>query len=141
MYCVDRNNILMQLQIALNTMMTAASTHGFLFAPEKSTATWFYSANPYTKLQLYNHDIDLSDSARYLGVNIDKKLNMHSHVEHILNSVSRSLNTLKVMSSLSGVNSKILPGTFNACTRACLDYRAECFNLLSLTQRRQLQRK
>ena len=66
---------------------------------------------------------------------------MHSHVEHTLNSVSRSLNTLKVMSSLSGVNCKILLRTFNACTRACLDYGTECFNLLTLTQTRQLLRK
>ena len=83
-YCVDRNNILMQLQTTLNTMVTAASTHGFIFAPVKSTATWFYSVNPDTKLQLYNRDIDWSDRAMYLGVNIDKKLNMHSHVEHTL---------------------------------------------------------
>ena len=131
----------MQLQTALNTMVTEASTHGFLFAPEKTTATWFYSANPDTKLQLYNRDIDWSDRTRYLGVNIDNKLNMHAHVEHTLNSVSRSLNTLKVMSSLCGVNSKILLRTFNACTRECLDYGAECFNLLTLTQTRQLLRK
>ena len=132
-YCVDRNNIIMQLQTALNTMVTAASTHGFLFSPEKSTATWFYSANLDTKLQLYNRDIDWLDRAMYLGVNIDKKLNMHSHVEHTLNSVSRSRNTLKVVSSLSGVNSKILLRTFNVCTRTCLDNGAETFNLLSLT--------
>ena len=137
-YCVDRKNI---LQTALNTMVTAASIHGFIFAPEKSTTTWFYSANPDTKLQLYNRDIDWSDRAMYLGVNIDKKLNMHSHVEHTLNSVSRSLNTRKVMSSLSGVNSKIVLRTFNTCTRACLDYGAESFNLLSFTQMRQMQRK
>ena len=67
--------------------------------------------------------------------------NMHSHVEYTLNSVSRYLNTVKVMSSLSGVNSMFLLRTFNACTRACLDYGSECFNLFSLTQTRQLQRK
>ena len=140
-YCVHRNNIQMQLQTALNSMVTAASTHGFIFAPEKPTATLFYSVNPDTKLQVYNRDIDWSDRARYLGVNIEKKLDMHSNVEHTLNSVSRSLNTLKRMSSLSGVNSKILLITFNACTRACLEYGTECFNLLSLTQTIQLQRK
>ena len=131
----------MQLQTALNTMMTAASTHGFIFATEKYTVTWFYNANPDTKLHLCNRNIDWSDRAMYLGVNIDNKLNIHSHVKHTFNSVSRSLNTLKVMSAISGVNSKIILRTFNACTRACLGYGAECFNFLSLTQRRQLQRK
>ena len=41
----------------------------------------------------------------------------------------------------SCVNSKILLRTFNGCTRACLDYGAECFNLLTQTQMRQLQRE
>ena len=140
-YCVDRNNILTQLQTTLNTMVTAASTHGFIFAPEKSTATWFSRANPGTKLQLYKRDIDWSDRSIYLGVNIDMKLNMHSHIEPARNSVSRSLNSLKVMSSLSDVNSKIILRTCKACTRACLGYGAESFNILSLTQMRQLQRK
>ena len=66
---------------------------------------------------------------------------MHPHVEHTLNSVSRSVNTLKVLSSLSGVNGKIILRIFNACTSACLYYVAESFNLLSLTQMTQLQRK
>ena len=45
-----------------------------------------------------------------------------------------------LFSSLSGVNSKILLRTFNGCTRACLDYGAECFNMFTLTQMRRLQR-
>ena len=104
-------------------------------------ATWFYHANPDTKLRLYNQHINWVDHVKYLGINIDKQLNMHSHVTQTINSVSRSLNTIKVMSSLSGVNSNILLRTFNGCTRACLDYGAECFNMLSLTQMRRLQRK
>ena len=140
-YCVDRQNILIRLQSALNILSTAASSNGFRFAPEKTMATWFYQANPDTKLQLYNHDINWADRVKYLGVSIDKQLNMHSQVSQTINSVSRALNTIKVMSSLSGVNSKILLRTFNGCTRACLDYGAECFNMCTLTQMRQLQRK
>ena len=140
-YCVDRQNILTRLQSALDIMSTAASTHGFRFAPEKTMATWFYHANPDTQLRLYNQHINWIDDVKYLGVNINKQLNMHSHVTQTINSVSRSLNTIKVMSSLSGVNSNILLKTFNGCTRAFLDYGAECFNMLTLTQMRQLQRK
>ena len=120
-YCVDRQNILPR---ALDIMTTAASTHGFRFAPEKTVATWFYHTNPDIKLRLYNLDINWADRDKYLGVSIDKQLNMHSQVSQTLNSVSRALNTIKIMSSLSGVNSKILLKTFNGCTRACLDYGA-----------------
>ena len=140
-YCVDRQNILQRLQSALDIMSTAASSHGFRFAPEKTMATWFYQCNPDAQLQLYNHNINWVDHVKYLGVSIDKQLNMHSHLSQTTNSVSRSLNTIKVMSSLSGVNSKILLRTFNGCTRACLDYGAECYNMYTLTQMRQLQRK
>ena len=105
-------------------MSTAASTHGFRFAPEKTMATWFYHANPDTQLRLYNQHINWIDDVKYLVVNIDKQLNMHSHVTQTINSVSRSLNTIKVMSSLSGVNSNILLKIFNGCTRAFLDYGA-----------------
>ena len=140
-YCVDRQNILQRLQSALDIMTETASSNGFRFAPEKTLATWFYRPNPDTKLQLYNHDINWEDQVRYLGVSIDKNLNMHAHVTQTINSVSRSLNTIKVMSALSGVNSKILLRAFNGCTRACLDYGAECFNMFNLTQMRQLQRK
>ena len=76
-----------------------------------------------------------------MGVSIDKQLNMHSQVSQTLNSGSRDLNTIKIISPLSGVNSKILLITFHGCTRACLDYGAECFNMCTLTQMRQLQRK
>ena len=140
-YCVDRINILQRLQSALDLMTTTAVSNGFRFAPEKTTATWFYRPNPDTKLQLYQHDINWTNRAKYLGISIDKQLNMHSQVNQTLNRVSRSLNTIKVMASLSGVNSKILLRTFNVCTRACLDYGAECFNMLTLTQMRRLQRK
>ena len=140
-YCVDRINILQRLQSALDLMTTTAASNGFRFAPEKTTATWFYRPNPDTKLQLYQQDINWTDRAKYLGISIDKQLNMHSQVNQTLNRVSRSLNTIKVMASLSGVNSKILLRTFNGCTRACLDYGAECFNMLTLTQMRRLQRK
>ena len=122
-------------------MATSAASNGFRFSPEKTTTTWFYRPNPDTKLQLYQHDINWTDRAKYLGVSIDKQLNMHSQVNQTPNSVSRSLNTIKVKASLSGVNSKILLRTFNGCTRACLDYGAECFNMLTPTQMRQLQRK
>ena len=66
---------------------------------------------------------------------------MHSHVNQNLNSVSRSPYTIKILSSLSGVNSKILLRAFNDCTRAYLDYGAECYNLFSTPQMRLLQRK
>ena len=141
LYCVDRQNIIQRLQSALDIMTTEASNHGFRFAPEKTIATWFFHANPDIKLKLYNQDISWADRAKYLGVSIDKQLNMHSQVNHTLNNVSRALNTIKVMSSLSGVNSKILLRTYNGCMRACLDYGAECFNMLTQTQMRRLQRK
>ena len=140
-YCVDRQNIIQRLQSALDIMTDTASNNGFRFAPEKTVATWFYRPNPDTKLQLYNNDINWEDRVKYLGVSIDKHLNMNSHVTQTINSVSRSLNTIKVMASLSGVNSNILLRTFNSCTRACLDYGAECFNMFNLTQMRRLQRK
>ena len=121
LYCVDRQNIIQRLQSALDIMTTEASNHGFRFAPEKAIATWFYHANPDTKLKLYNQDINWADRAKYLGVSIDEQLNMHSQVNQTLNSVSRALNTIKVMSSLSGVNrnsesdsESILNGTINA---------------------------
>ena len=140
-YCVDRQNIIQRLQSALDIMTTTAANHGFRFAPNKTFATWFYRPNPDTNLQLYNQDIQWEDRVKYLGVSIDKHLNMHSHVTQTINSVSRSLNTIKIMSSLSGVNSNILLKTFNGCTRACLDYGAECYNMFTVTQMRRLQRK
>ena len=138
-YNVDRNNIIAQLQTALNTIVTETSTHGFLFAPEKSTATWFT-----VPIQTLNCNSTTATSTGQTAPGIWELIltgNMHSHVVHTLNSVSRSLNTLKVMPFLSGVNRKILLRIFNACTRACLNYGAECFNILSLTQTRQNQRK
>ena len=139
-YCVDRHNIIQRLMSALDIMTEAASNNDFRFAPEKTLATWHYQPNPDTKIQLYNHDINWEDRVKYLGGNIDKHLNMHSNVTQTINSVSRSLNTIKVMSALSGVNSNILLITFNGCTRACLDYGTECFNMLNITQMRRLQR-
>ena len=82
-------------------MSTTASTHSFRFSPEKTIDTRFFRPNPDTNLKIYHRDIKWSDRAKYLGVSIDKQLNMHSQVIQTLNSVSRSLNAIKVMSSLS----------------------------------------
>ena len=43
----------------------------FSLSPEKTIATWFYHVYPDTKLQLYNHDINWADRAKYLGIRID----------------------------------------------------------------------
>ena len=59
-------------------------------------------------LHLHNQDINWADNVKYLGVGIDKQLNMHPLVSQTIKSLSRALNTIKVMSSLAGVNSKIL---------------------------------
>ena len=140
-YCVHRKNIIPRLQDALNQLSTTASESGFFFAPEKTRATWFFGPQPTTKLRICNKDIEWVDNNTYLGVVIDKNLTMKPHVDHVINKASRSINALKVMSTLSGVNAKILKGVYQACVKASLGYGAETFNLLSNCQLKRLQVK
>ena len=140
-YCVHRKNIIPRLQDALNQLSTTAAESGFFFAPEKTHATWFFGPQPAIKLRICNKDIEWADNNTYLGVVIDKNLTMKPHVDHVINKASRSINALKVMSTLSGVNAKILKGVYQACVKASLGYGTETFNLLSSCQQKRLQVK
>ena len=47
-------------------------------------------------------------SSTLIGVMVDKGLNFIKQAEYVQNSANRKMNALKVVSSLAGVNAKIL---------------------------------
>ena len=122
-------------------MTAAAARAGFLFAPEKTQAMWFWGKKmPDTKLHLDATDIEWVKQFNYLGVVIDCKLRFHKHAEYITARVSKAANALKIPGQLSGLNCFTLRRIFNATVRAVIDYGAEVHNQMSNTQLRRLQR-
>ena len=122
LYCHNYQKPMEQLQAALDMMSDAARNSGFLFAPAKSKAMWFFGKNPNNNLQVGNLPVDWVSDFHYLGVVIDKHLRFHRHAQYIVDRTNAAANALKVLSSLSGVNCLVLRRNFNATVRAILDY-------------------
>ena len=140
LYCHNYQKPMEQLQAALDMMTDAARNSGFLFAPAKSKAMWFFGKNPNNNLQVGNLPVDWVSDFHYLGVVIDKHIRFHRHAQYIVDRTDAAANALKVLSSLSGVNCFVLRRIFNATVRAILDYGSEIHNLMSRTQLNSMQR-
>ena len=140
LYCHNYQKPMEQLQAALDMMSDAARNSGFLFAPAKSKAMWFFGKNPNSNLQVGNLPVDWVSDFHYLGVVIDKHIRFHRHAQYIVDRTNAAANALKVLSSLSGVNCFVLRRIFNATVRAILDYGSEIHNLMSRTQLNSMQR-
>ena len=140
LYCHNYQKPMEQLQAALDMMSDAARNSGFLFAPAKSKAMWFFGKNPNNNLQVGNLPVDWVSDFHYLGVVIDKHIRFHRHAQYIVDRTNAAANALKVLSSLSGVNCFVLRRIFNATVRAILDYGSEIHNLMSRTQLNSMQR-
>lgn len=118
-----------QLQTQLDTLREWADQNGFSFSPAKTVAVHF--CNRTTCLlepELYmdrdrQHQIQVSNQARFLGLIFDKKLNFKPHIEDLRQRCMKAMRVVKVLSSsVWGADTNLLLHIYRTLVRSKLDY-------------------
>lgn len=126
-----------QLQTALNSINNWMKTHGFKISPEKSTIVHFcrkYKSHRDPSLTVENNPIPVVAHQRYLGVEFDRKLTWHIHIDKTKKSAMKSINVLKALSGTQwGANRDSLLMIHNALIVSKLNYGAPVFSTASKT--------
>ena len=76
-------DIYKQMTTALIKIETKAMQLGLKFSPDKYEALWYRSNDPDWNFKIAGEEIPLRASVKYLGVSIDKRLNLTKQVDYI----------------------------------------------------------
>ena len=71
---------------------------------------------------------------------VDCKLNFHEQADYATEKAQKKLACLRVLSSLSGVNSRILKTVYTSCVKSVLEYGSQLVCMMPLSKQMQLQR-
>ena len=121
------------IQIAINNLEQWTKTKGMRFSIEKTVSIKFEKRKKGEEPQLTLHGsrIQVSESTRYLGVIIDKRLNWKDHVDHLRAKCTSSVNLIKHVFHLSwGAHRKMLQRLYTTLVQSKLDCGASKANVL-----------
>ena len=123
-------HLLRNVQGMLDGLTEWGRSRGPEFNPSKTEVVMFSRRNipPPFKLEVDGQEIEFSDSVKYLGVYLDRKLFWH---EHILNKISKAKKTLNLLKKQSnnvyGPSPKLAAWIFTGIVRPALSYAAFCW--------------
>ena len=122
-------NLFQEIQQALTKIGHWALTNGFTFSAAKSKAILFRRGrkrlNPATlpTLKLSNERILLDEQVKYLGVILDARLNLSSHMEYMKGKALKRMAVLKsVAGKRFGADRTVLLRMYSSLVRPILDY-------------------
>ena len=88
---------------------------GLKFSPDKCETLWYRRNDPDGNFKIAGEEIPWRPSVKYLGVNIDKRLNFRKQVDYIRQKITdRKVDLLKVLNPLSDVNASTLTNIYTA---------------------------
>ena len=118
-----------EMQRALVSLGDWAARTGFVFSSAKSNAILFRRSlkrldlTLLPDLQLNGERIAVVNQVKYLGVILDSKLNLHSHVEYIKGRAQQRMSVLKCVAGKSyGADRTVLLRMYKAIIRPILEY-------------------
>jgi hypothetical protein len=123
------------LQESLNTFVQWTFRHGLRFSIQKTHIVIFQkrkltSSVLFPPLLLYNNQIPVQETTKYLGVLLDSKLTYANHIKELKAKCYRAMNTLRYISHpRTGCNRKILLQIYKSLIRSKLDYGSQIYNL------------
>ena len=129
-----------KLQTALDILARKMTTLGLKLSTQKTEAIWFNKNTPQWRFRVNQQPINWSASVKYLGVMLDKKLKMTTQSDYIKEKSQRKLNCLKVLSGLSGVNSKVLKMVYTGVVRPVMEYGAPLVCMMSTAKQLNIQK-
>ena len=123
---VTVNEINLKLQDNINRIANWAEENGFKFSPTKTNCMIFDSKRAAVmkpELQINDSAIPVVETAKFLGLHWDSKLNWVPHMTQLKNSCHKALNLLRTLSSTEwGADQDILMRTYKLIVRPKLDY-------------------
>ena len=115
-----------QLQLALNNLGNWSRINGFKFSAEKTKCVHFHRKRGYfapPALKLDGRPLPYVESARFLGMTLDHRLNWREHIQFLRNNCLRTLNILKFLTHSSwGADRSMMLLLYRALVRSRLDY-------------------
>ena len=129
-----------RLQTALHLLTHKMTTLGLKLSTQKTEAMWFYKNTPQWRFRINNQPINWSASVKYLGVMLDKRLRMTAQSDYVKEKAERKLTSLKVLSGLSGVNSKVIKMAYTGVVRPVMEYGAPLVCMMSTAKQLNIQR-
>ena len=136
----DEHTVKERLQTALHILAHKMSTLGLRLSTQKTEAMWFFKNTPQWRFRVNNQHINWSASVKYLGIILDKRLHMTKQSDYVKEKATLKLNCLKVLSGLSGVNSKVLKMAYTGVVRPTMDYGASLVCMMSTSKQLNIQR-
>ena len=103
-----------EMTTALKKIETKVMQLGLKFFPDTYEAIWYRSNDPDWNFKIAGESIPWRASVKYLVVIIDKRLNFNKKVDNIRQTIDRKMNLLKVLNSLSDLNTKIIKNIYTA---------------------------
>jgi len=132
LFVAGRNKKLLQnkTQMSLNKIQKWCNQNGFKISIDKTIAIFFSKERHKSNFEIKIKDkqIELGDSAKFLGVYFDRKLTWKAHIDHIVTKTNKRLNLLRAVSGKQwGSSKKTLLTLYKAIIRPILDYGAIAF--------------
>lgn len=91
------------------------------------------------ELKIYDNQLDKDDNPTYLGVTLDRQLNLNKHVENTRKKASKRLNLIKQLASTTwGADKDTLRTLYLGYTRSVIDYNIALQNVCSDTTKSSL---
>lgn len=129
------NNAILTLQYAVSRVSNWANNNGFSFSAEKSQVIIFKrkirhkNYGPYNCIKLGNAIVEFVTETRFLGMILDEKLAMKSHILHIKARAEKRISVLKCISAPSfGADRKTLLRIYSSLIRPILEYGCQIFD-------------
>lgn len=120
------STLLIMAQEALDAAVRWASSCGLELCPKKTVVMIFTNKTKLgvlPKLKLYGKDIEFATSVKYLGINIDNKLNFNQHLTDKIKKGKTIMNlTRNVIRRVWGPNPKFVRWAYTGIIRPMLSY-------------------
>ena len=116
---------------------------GFTLSAEKSKAVTFSHTNTQETavVQLNGDTIQSADSARFLGVELDKRLSFSRHIKCVINKCKKRLNILRALSGTDwGGDRKTLLLLYKSIIRPIIEYGSFLYDQISPSQKLALEK-
>ncbi|KAI5747058.1 hypothetical protein M8J77_010637 [Diaphorina citri] len=124
------------MQESINNLENFSQSTGLFFSSEKTKAIMFSRKNKQDvnsiNLTMSNQRIEVVNSAKFLGLTLDRKLTWINHLKGLKKSCYDRMRILKMLSKKAwGSNRKMLLRLYKALIRSKLDYGSIVYNSAS----------
>ena len=121
------------VQINLDKISDWCDTWGFRISLDKTVAVLFtHRLNSDVHLTINNQPIKTENSAKFLGLVFDSRLNWNEHIKYVENKCKKRLQLMRAVAGNSwGANKKTLLLIYRSLIRSVIDYGSIAYNSAS----------